>query len=150
MKNIFIFVVIIFIASATYSAPSPVGTWELYETEESTGVFTYPDDLGYTVQFEFADGGVFREYRNEAPYTSGTYSFFDTEFYGQLISTLVVTVDSSNKTYAYGISESSGLQLIYGTSQGGWPGHPTARYWEREEVVDAESMTWSSVKLLFH
>lgn len=137
------------LTSVALAADPPLGTWEWVATEDPAGVFTTPDDLGYTVQREFKNDLSYIEYRDEIPYVTGVF-WVDDVLFGEVIITRL-TIDYggiSPLVCAYGINLTDQLEMFWGTeSPSGLPSFPIERFVERGVATVAES--WGAVKALY-
>jgi len=144
----FVSLAVLLLAVSAFAAVPPVGTWEWAATEESPGDLTTPADVGYNVQREFLDDGLYYEFRNEAIHRSGTYWVDDVEFMGLIIPALYIECgDDPTEVCAY-LRGPGTLELYWGADGGGYPSYPieVLVYWES---VPNETSTWGGVKNLF-
>lgn len=130
-------------------APSPVGTWEWFETENPAGVFVYPEDVGYTLLIQLGGDGLYVEFHDETIFRLGTYTFYMTEFDGTEIPTLEIVSDGVTEIWAYSTYGGTQLELWGGHNSGGYPSYPVERFIPHDPVVADSNETWDSIKSMY-
>ena len=140
---------VVALSAAAFAADAPLGTWEWIETEETEGIFTCPDDAGYTVQLEFRPRGAYREFRDEVLVQQGSWEVYDSEYDGTPVTLLVILIPFDQVSYVYSVAGGGVLEFLLGGDEDDLPDLPAVRYERRDPIVARDPGSWGGVKALF-
>ena len=134
------------------AAEDPAGDWIWTGTEVSYGVFTTPEEAGYTMRWVLAEDREFLEFRDGLVVANGTYEFFDDTVtippdIVWHIQVLRFFFGAEESIAGYEVPDADHLKVYIGTN-GFMPDYPAERF-VRAGTVETDASTWDEVKALF-
>ena len=149
MKSLLLAAALSAITITAVAAVPPFGTWEWVETETSRDEFTRPEDVGYTVQYEFKGDMTYVEYHDGVIHEEGVFWVRDVEFQGLIITALNLDFGGVSPDVCAYWAGGTTLEMYWGYNpDSGMPSFPVELYATRGPV-GSEDTSWGGIKALY-